>query len=444
MEKSTDIAIIGGGLAAYAAAVELKASGREVTLVAKAPGATALSSGAWDIADDPVRYAGEPWDRTLALRACLDESTARNAFHPYAVLSRNTPPGGFADFLLQRVGRAAAELPLPMTAPEDRNRLMPSDWGTLKATAVVQASMAEADLSAMERAKILVVGITGYPQFNARFVREALLAHQEGEARPFLEFAGDMEASVVGMAGRHSLTGVDVAQMLDREEGFAPFGEQIVKYLEGKVYSHLLFPPVLGCENTTDIVAALRRITGLKVGETLSTPMSVPGWRLQSAMEKYFAEHLSEVETGEVVGFDCEGRRITSLRIHDRERRLKLKARSFILATGKYIGGGLRRRGRFQESVFRLPVTHRGKVLGEETVYRSATRRAAEPQPFFGAGVAINPLGQPLDPEGQILFDNLFAAGGILADFDPAHERCAAGVSIASGTISARSARQVA
>jgi glycerol-3-phosphate dehydrogenase subunit B len=443
MEKSTDIVIVGGGLAAYAAAVELKNSGREVTLVTKAPGGTALSSGAWDLADHPTRFQGQPWERARSIRANLAEIIARNPFHPYAVLSRHSPAGEFFDFLLQRAGRAAGELPLALTLVGEGNRLMPTDLGTLKPTALVQASMAEADFSTMEKAKVLVVGISGYPQFNARFIREALLAQQEDQARARLEFAGHWEVAVPELPSRSSLTGVEIAQCLDREASFVPLSTQLVKYLEGKVYSHLLLPPVLGLENTAALIAALRRLTGLKVGETLATPMSVPGWRLQEAIQKYFQKNVGEIQEGQVVGFDGEGRRIKSVRIHDRERRVRIRARSFLLATGKYLGGGIRRQERFQESVFHLPLTYRGAVLDDQTVLRTSRPEAAALQPFLSAGVAINPLAQPLNAEGDVIFDNLFASGGILADFDPAHERCAAGVSIASGTIAARGAMQI-
>ncbi len=441
MEVTTDIAIIGGGLAAFAAAVELKGTGLEVAVIAKAPGGTALNSGAWDLADWPARQAEEPWQRALSFRACLEELL--HSHHPYARIAESVPPGGFADFLWQRTERCAQQLPLAMARREGRNLLMPADLGTIKPTAFVQASMLEADLAAMQRAKVLVVGIKGYPQFNPRFVRSAILeAQEQAGAAVHVEFAGYYEAEIPALAGKDSLTGVEIAQCLDEEESFVPFGQAVLQFLQGKVYSHLLFPPVLGMRNTTAIVEALTHLTGLKVAETLATPMSVPGWRLQDAIGKYFDAEGIELLEGEVVGYDCEGARVKSLRIHAQENRIRLNARAFILATGKYIGGGIRREGRFQEPCFHLPVTRRGKVLSGQSIAAESGPEAAAIQDFLAAGVAVNPRMQPIDPAGNPIFENLFAAGSVLADFDPVHQRSAAGVSIASGTVAAAAAKQ--
>ncbi len=442
MEFTTDIAIIGNGLAAYAAALEVQDSGREVCVVAKAPGASALNSGAWDAADNPVRPKGETWPRLLSIRLNVEEILRRFENHPYSVLARMTPPGGFADFLLGRMARAAQALPLPMHYRGEANLLLPSEMGTLKPSAFVQASMAESDLSAMDRAKVLVVGILGYPQFNSRFLRASILEQQEQQGELHVEFAGHLDVEIPQFKSKASLTGVEIAQGFDQEGTAVNFAEQILKYLEGKVYTHLLLPPVLGLENTAAILTTLRRITGLKAAETLATPMSVPGYRLMEATAKFFQGKGIRTLDGEVVGYDSEGRKVTSLRIHDRERRIRLQAKGVVLATGKFIGGGVRREGRFYESIFHLPLSCDGRVLAEQTVQRASHPEAAARQPYLGAGVAINPRCQPLDADGGTVFDNLFAAGAVLADFDPAHERCAAGVSIASGTIAGRGARE--
>jgi len=436
MEINADIAIIGGGLAAYAAARELQGSGRQVMVIAKAPGASALNSGAWDIADSPLRAPGDPWETWPGWREGLKEILKREERHPYSVLARGLLGQDFGDFVEANVSRAAASLRLPMVSGSPL--ILAQEFGTVKPCAWAQASMADADLRRWDRAKVLVVGIPGYPNFNPRFIRQALLQRQEGQARTHVEFAGHLEIEIPAWERRVSLSAIELAQALDREPNFVAFGQEIVRYLEGKVYTHLLLPPLMGIENTTAILEALRRITGLAVAETLAVPLSVPGWRLQQALDGYLHAQGVEVLAGEVVGFDGEGRRVKSLYVHQGEQRHKLRVKSAILASGKYIGGGVARNLRWREPVFNLPVRSGGKILRAQTLPQETRSRVAEAQPFLAAGISINSFAQPLDQDGQVAFDNLFACGAVLGDFNPAQDRCAAGVSLISGTLAAR------
>ena len=48
----TRVLVVGGGIAGYCAALAARRDGAEVTVVARAPGATALYAGAMEIVDD--------------------------------------------------------------------------------------------------------------------------------------------------------------------------------------------------------------------------------------------------------------------------------------------------------------------------------------------------------------------------------------------------------
>ncbi|HCU26049.1 MAG TPA: hypothetical protein DF383_13610 [Deltaproteobacteria bacterium] len=438
MELSTDIAILGGGLAAYAAALELQSSGSQVTVVARAPGASAMNSGAWDIADAPTRTPSDSWADWRPWRSALGEIIHREELHPYSLLARNFVSSDFFDFVGETVKRAAANLPLSMVGGDCL--ACPTDWGSVKPTAWVQSSMGDADIRAWRGAKVLVVGIQGFPQFQSRFIQRALFGAQERQKQAHLDFAGSFDIDLPELFGRASLHPVTLAQALDQEEIFAAFSRELVRYLEGKVYTHLLLPPVLGLENTDAILTALRRISGLQAAETLATPMSVPGWRLQQAMERYFQERGIEWIAGEARGFDGGQRRIKALHVHRSDDRIKLKCRSVILATGKYLGGGVQRVGKWKERIFHLPIFVRGLALGAQDWPQLVDSDVYARQPFLSAGIRINPFAQPLDLDGNIAYDNLFAAGAVLADFNPAQDRCAAGVSLVSGTIAGRHA----
>lgn len=443
MEVQTDIAIIGEGLAAYAAAVELKDCGKKITVISKSPGATALNSGAWDLADHPLRRRDDPWDQRLSLKENISEILRLQPFHPYSVFARGPMPGDFAESLGEIVLKAVCELSLPLTGTVLENRPTLTVFGTLKPTAFVQSSMAQADVLQMDRAKVLVAGIRGFPAFSSRFISQSLLEMQEGQSKPYLEFSGSFDVDLPEIPSHSSLNPFELAAYLDREENFVNFGRSLVKYIDGKVYTHLFLPPVLGLKKTAEILDALQKITGLKTAETLSAPESVPGWRLQESIRDYFkAQGIERIE-GEAVDFEKDQRRVQSVRVHQEEKLFKVKARTYLLATGKYLGGGMEKGARFRERLFHLPLTSEGKALRQETVLGLSRPRAAESQPFFAVGVAVNPLGQALDEDGQVAYDNLFAAGSVLAGFDPTHDRCAEGVALLSGTLAARHARSL-
>ncbi|HKY62002.1 MAG TPA: FAD-binding protein [bacterium] len=431
--------MLGGGLAAYAAALELRESGLQVTIVARAPGASALNSGAWDLAATS-RSSTEDWAEWPEAKVALREILRSREEHPYSVIGRGLGLDESSDFIHQALERAARTLPLEMSSSDSGAMAMVNDLGTVKPSAWVQSSMREADLRSWRRAKALVVGFEGFPKFRGEFIRRSLLEQQEKQPFSHLEFAGSLEMAVPGVSGRASLTAVEIAEALDREENFVAFGQELVGYLEGKVYDRILLPPLLGLENTRHIVEALGKITKLKVAETLATPMSVPGLRLHRAIERFFDHESFEKIEAEAVGFDAEGRKLKALYLHSEEQRHRLRASAFVLAGGKYLGGGIKRRRQWREPLFGLPIWLEGKLLKHQSMPQVTRRDPAISQPFLTAGLRINSFAQPLDGDGQIAYDNLFAAGAILTGFNPAQEHCAAGVSIATGAVAGRHA----
>jgi len=449
MERQTDIAIIGGGLASLAAAMELTTSGLEVSLVRKFPGTTGLSSGAWDLADSPLRYPGETLRDYPSISQNLNQIIKRRPYHPFAVFSKAGSGEDLYNLLKKVTLRAAREIPLSMEGDPEENMALVTDLGTLCPAALVQASQGQGDVRTLKAAKLLILGIKGFPSFRAPFIHQALEQWQESQAYPHLNFIGHWEMELPGIPGEDSLTSVELAQALDRKEVFAEMGKALTRYLKGKVYTHLLLPPVMGIESTSEIINALQKITGLKVAETLASPMSVPGWRLSEAIFKFFRKKEYGILEGEVVGAELSQGKVKCLHIHQGKERFRLHAKKFILASGKYLSGGLRYQTvnrsvtglkKFREAIFGLPLFCEGQLLEEQTAQKMFAGNSQQRQPFLMAGLRVNAQGQPLDREGNIIFENLYAAGRVLSGFDPSHDRCTAGVDLISGTLAAQGA----
>src|SRR5262245_20377946 len=112
MDLSTDIVVIGSGLAGLSAALEAKSRGLRVLVIQKGPGGTSLSSGALDLADFPLRVRGETWGLHLSIESNLKEILRRFSHHPYSLIGRRMGDEAFADFLKTKVRRLLEALPL--------------------------------------------------------------------------------------------------------------------------------------------------------------------------------------------------------------------------------------------------------------------------------------------------------------------------------------------
>ncbi len=58
--------------------------------------------------------------------------------------------------------------------------------------------------------------------------------------------------------------------------------------------------------------------------------------------------------------------------------------------------------------------------------------------PVFNGGVAVDARMQPVDAAGQVIYANLWAAGGALASVDPIQQHSLEGIAIASGVAAAQ------
>ncbi len=449
MEKNTDIVIVGGGLASFAAAVHLAESGREVILVRKAPGATALSHGAWELA--------APLESNEILALGPEPSISQNRAkwvasfpeHPFTALSADLNEKNAPMFFKDLVLRAVEEFPLAWSGDVDANQTIFTELGTVHRAAFVQSTVADAHLHACRGARVLLVGVTGYPQFRANFLGQALRSWQARQSQRFIESVDAIEVTLPSFEGEASLSAVSLASALEREEILQDFIQVLQTHLENRDYTHLWLPPILGIRFSADIVKQLSQALGLKVAEVLPAPGGVPGWRVHEAIQEYFRRKEYDILEGEAVGYDAEGKKITSIRVHQGKDRIRLRAKTFILATGKYLSGGIRYRRSpqegadsktFKETLFGLPLFCEGQPLEDLSLSKLFQSNMGQAQAVFRVGLKINVHGQVLNREGRPVFENVFAAGRILQGWDPTRDACAAGVDLLSGTVAAQGA----
>ncbi len=419
----SQITIIGSGIAAIAAALEAERKGAQVTIIRGRPGSTALSSGAWDIAGNPLRHPDDSWHTPTSPRDNIQQLLKWNPHHPYAHLQRQV--GDLASFLAQGIAMVTETLNYPLAGSLDQGFLALTPAGTLKLTGFVPKSGAAGNFLTLSSASLLIIGIkdlnTCHPKSAAKVLsRRSGLPVQTAE----IEFPEPYGSPF------------ELAQKIEGE-WLELFCQKVAQHCQQYHPTHVILPPVIGLETTGQILARLHETTGIPCFETLSLPPSVPGLRLQKSIDRFLnsgADKNRKVMTGQVVGFEATTGRITKLHVHQGDQELQLATEQIILASGKYLSGGLRKEAGFIEPIFHLPITPSGPVFSGKVVEKKFLAN----HELFSVGIQTNDQLQPVDERNNIVYQNLRVAGSLLAGYNPAVDHSGMGVAVGSGLLAGR------
>jgi glycerol-3-phosphate dehydrogenase subunit B len=422
-----DVLVVGGGLAGAVAALAARAAQARVVLVRRAPGATALSSGAVGVAPDLWAAPGEPFASRLGTLAAARRLAASRPEHPYAAV------GPALDGLEAALRFTAGELGAVLAPPGERPLFLATPYGAVSTCALAQRTMLAGDL-ATARGPIAVVGFRGHLGWDATLVAGGL-ARYRGAGAPE---AVAVEIDLFMRADASIARPHDLAGALDAEGGAERAGEALRRALPAGA-GLALFPPVLGLDPAARAAERLAAAAGVPVAETLSDVPSVPGWRLDAAIAARLRAAGVEVRRGVVAGEGPE----RPARAGGEE----IEARRWVLATGRFVGGGIVRRGRLEEAVLGLPVT--ASEAGASGVHLaprpSATltmRERRAPQPLLAAGVRVDGALRPLRADGRPLHPGLFAAGAVIGGHEAAADGTGLGVALLTGYLAGRAAAE--
>jgi len=189
-------------------------------------------------------------------------------------------------------------------------------------------------------------------------------------------------------------------------------------------------PAILGLYRSQEVVSELQKMLGVPLFEIPTIPPSVPGLRLKEAFERGLrakgVQYLSQ-NRALAVRHQADGH--FEVDIGRTAAELTIQSRGIILASGRFIGGGLRAdRKRIKETVFDLPVYQ----PGSRTEWHRREFLDPRGHAVNQAGVEIDDSFRPLNGSRQPAFNTLFAAGALLAHNDWKRLKCGAGVAIAS------------
>lgn len=425
---SHKVLVIGAGLAGVSAALAAKDAGADVRVLWKAYGASGLGSGTLDLAYE----AGCSATPSHELNANLKSICSIHSGHPYAVLNAK---GGIESDLRSAAERLRSALGAVGYASNEpnANALRLATWlGTWKMSHWAGQSHAAGDLEQLAAgAKVLVLGFRGLRDFRATAVATTL-----SQCAPHLK----IEAREMALPGINQdfIEYSASAQAIDKD--VAAFAAAFAAAVAGSDAELILLPPALGLTQHAAAFAAIRASAGAtKVAEVLAGNSSIPGIRLQRAL-------LAVLETEGITNSQVEVASVSKIKKNIRTVLLKdgsqIETERLVLASGKFIGGGLRKEKAFVETIVGLPIFCEGRRVEEIYSGNLLNAKVTAEQALFSAGVRVDAACRPLDARHRLLYDNLFVAGSLLGGYDYALQHCGAGVAILSGAVAGREASQ--
>lgn len=396
------VVVIGGGAAGVLAALAARRAGAAVTVIRRSPGASAVSSGAFDFAhlDD---HEGLPLPVLEAARAVA----RREPHHPYARVGAGLVPA-----LIESRALLERELTsLGVRGAEDpaRNLLLATPFGTTRRAALAQGAIARGDLENVPRDAVVgVFSIRDTAVFDSELVAAGL--RREGwERATALPLSLPLDPFT-------SLS--ELARMLDEPASRGPFIGKALAAAQARKATHVLLPTA-GYSDPEGLCEALVRGGLTMAAELPATPPSVPGLRLQRALDRRLAEADGvRVIDGEVAASRIVEGRVRAVEIGGGQD--VVEGDAFVLASGRFLSGGIRHEERFVEPVFDLPVLIGGEDVADRWVGDLLDRRPAAVQPAFRAGVRVDAHMQPVDEHDRRVLSNVFAAGSVVGGYDSA------------------------
>jgi glycerol-3-phosphate dehydrogenase len=407
-----DVIVVGAGFSGLITAWQVGLQGCKTSVLARGWGTPYWSSGCIDIfgylSPDQAKSIVSPRDT-------LERLVSSNLDHPYSLSGISALENAVLSF--QALSIASN---YPFHGSLEANILLPTSLGTLRTTCLVPATMLAGDVS--QRTSMLIVGFDRFYDFFPGLVATNL------NAQGIL--AAEIILDLPSLRARKFVTTNVLANLFDDPE----FRQEVINAIKprlGKV-ERIGFPAVLGLRKPMEVMEHLRTSLGLPVFEIPGLPPSIPGIRLQSMLIAAIQHHHGVVYTGmPITNVNIDGKIIQSVWSEAAHRHIPHFARTFILATGGILGGGISINNvdYAQETVFGLPVT----IPQQRSDWFQAEFLASPGHLVFRTGNPIDADFRPLDSNGDIIYTNLHVVGNALANCDPIREHSLEGIALATG-----------
>ena len=404
-----ELAIIGSGLAGFAASIFALESGIKTVLIGNT-GAVAYTTGYFDLlgtsSGKVLRY---PWQG-------LEDLQRNEPDHPLSRIANDDINRAFCQFT-----SALTKMGIGYTEPSQHNLSALLPGGVVKPTLSVPETMLPGIKAHAAGSRALIIDFVGLQGFSAKEMVANLKSSWPNLssttlAFPDMEKGDEVYAEVMARALEVPANRQRLADLIKDKSGDA----EIVG-----------LPAILGIHNPDTVHHDMERLIGLPVFEIPTIPPSVPGIRLREMFEYRLPDNgLTLLPQQKVQKLDLGDAGIT-LSLSDSFGDVVIEAQAVILATGRFLSGGLTAdREIIRETLLDLPV----KQPDNRNNWHRQNYFDLRGHPVNRSGVNIDESFRPLNKEGQPVDQRLFAAGTLLAHQDWIRQRCGAGVAIATAS----------
>src|SRR6266550_3319475 len=398
----TDVAVIGTGLSALAAARTIQQSGRQVVLVWPGLSSLYFLFATVDVIGYPTATSTQPVADPAEAVARL---ITREPTHPYARAGIDAVHAS-TRLMLEWFKEAG----LAWEGALNRNFLLPTATGTPKPCCLAPASMTAGDLSRPE--PIVLCGFTGYQDF-APELAASNLKRQWSAAE-----VSAVRVTAPGYGPDRLFTSVDLARSFEDATFRDAVAAQLRERLSGDTV-RVGVPGVLGLTTPNETFAAFQRAVGHPIFEIPTVPPSVIAiiWSAPA--------HAAQVTDG----------RCRNILLKAAGHELPIEAAAYVVALEDWVDGAFRA----GVHTVRDPFFHRPLAWNKVPTDRTAESLFST-QPFEQVGYALTERLQPADENGRAIAQNVFCAGGAIAGYDPSGTKSRGGMAIATGYRAAREA----
>jgi glycerol-3-phosphate dehydrogenase subunit B len=410
----TKLTIIGTGMAGMAATC-FASHNRIDTIQIGINSGIIYSSGFFDLMGihpiDTQLTWNNPWQ-------AIDQLITDIPNHPYARLRKTeieTAMTQFLDFM------EAADRPYMFIKNQNTEVITPV--GTVKRTYAIPRSMWAGAVALKEKQSCLIVDFVGLKAFSAKQIADMLMPRWP-KIRP-------LRISFPTVGASADLYPEQMARSLEVPSNRIKLADAIRPHLADA--KSLGLPAILGIYKPRQARNHLEELLGVDIFEIPTIPPSVPGVRLKEALEKFLSERGVRLIPQKRVLFaeqQKNGKFILSIGDLGSDKTEQIiETDGVILAGGRFLGMGLYAgRKKIQEPLFNLPVFQpEDRALWHQTnFFDPKGHRISQ------AGLEIDNSFRPINASGKPVYDNLFAAGSILAHQDWMRQKCGAGLSIAT------------
>jgi glycerol-3-phosphate dehydrogenase subunit B len=450
LNTTPDVLVIGGGLAGLVAGTIASENGLETVVLRTGQSATAYSSGAIDV----IGYPPEG----LALKQYIPDievpfktpSEGLKAilslfpFHPYGIIGFRADEDRILESVIADVKKSISWLKerladscAPLVGEFDQNIYPITVLGTTKPTCLIQESMWSETLNSEADNVLVFAGFRGHAEFDALSATRAYLENQVRIGEPPHK-VGHCVLDIAPFGKPYNISSMELARHFDHEESIAILASALKPHEDQLGASHIALPPVLGIDNASHNQSLLQKELDVEIFELLALPPSVPGFRLQRAMDNVFKNAGGSLLIGhQATSANIKNDMVENVVARSLHREVTISPKAVVLATGKFIGGGLEAdENGIRETVFDLmPVT--ASLYPAEDVrpayHTNVFSLSPDGHAVFGTGLAVDAEFRPIDASGVERAKNLFCAGSILAKYNYSLEKSGLGVALSTG-----------